>query len=242
MMKKALLLNLILTIVSCNSQEKEKVENAKDTLVPIKIEIPINPKTMEAYTTEEFTLEDVENYKKCKKERDGYCEYIRHDGATIIEDDNEMVLFTRSIILKNSFFTINKEYHPNRRLWMKYQQYNNGSFKKGIFYEYNEQGKLIKAEDWDKPFIFTWEQVKKYIEQDLKLDLLKDKVAISNDLEFPGYTFPTWSITYVGKYRDNPKGGIIRIMLNGTTGELLFVERQLGKGGEGTIVDVLYKK
>jgi len=74
------------------------------------------------------------------------------------------------------------------------------------------------------------------------LNILKDKVGVSNKLESPDYNFPTWGIDYIGQYKDDPKKGIIRIKLSGLTGELLLVERQLGKGGDGTNVDVIYKK
>jgi hypothetical protein len=158
----------------------------------------------------------------------------------VLESDDDMVLFARFVTPKNSLFTTYKEYHPNRRLWMKYERYNNDGFTKGIFYEYNEEGKLIKAIDWDKPFNFTWEQVKKYCEEELKLDLIKDNIGIGNNLEYPDYNFPMWSISYLGQYMDNSKYGLIHILINGNTGELVKVTRQLGNGGEGTIVDVLY--
>ncbi|OBW41241.1 hypothetical protein AB670_02358 [Chryseobacterium sp. MOF25P] len=240
-MKKIALISLLLVINSCHSQDKEKKnDNNEGKSSNIKIEIPINPKTMQTYTTEEFTEQDIQKYKKNKI--DGGYEYIRADGAKVLETDDELILFTRDITPKNSLFTLSKEYHPNRRLWMKYNRFVNGGFIKGVFYKYDESGKLTKAEDYDKPFKFTWEQVKKYIEQDLKLDILKDKVGIGNDLEYPDYNFPTWNISYIGKYKDNPRGGIIRIMLNGINGEVLLVEIQLGKGGEGTTVETLYKK
>lgn len=238
-MKKVVIILLSTVIFSCHSQEKDK-NNLTNNPKPMNIEIPINPKTMEAYTNEEFSQKDIEHYKKCKSDGDGYCEYVRYDGAKVIENDDDMVLFYRDIIPNGSLFKINKWYHANKCLWYKFETFtNNDSFIKGIRYEYNEQGKLIKVEDFDKPFKFTWEQVKKYIEQDLKLDLIKDKVGVGNNLE-SNYNIPTWGIDYIGKYKNNLKGGIIRITLSGNTGELLHVEVQQGKGGEGTTVDILY--
>lgn len=221
-------------------KEKEKNTNPKDTLKTISIEIPINPKTMETYTSEEFSKKDLEQYKKCKKEGRGYCEYQSANGDKIIEYDREMIMFYRNIIPKGALFKISKWYHPNRRLWYKFESYTeNDAFIKGIRYEYNDQGKLIKAEDFDKPFKFTWEQVRKYIEQDLKLDLIQDEVGVGNNIE-SDYNIPIWEIEYLGKYKNHPKGGAIRITLSGNTGEVLHVEAQQGKGGEGTTVDTLY--
>ncbi|NIF06050.1 hypothetical protein F3J23_11430 [Chryseobacterium sp. Tr-659] len=240
-MKKIILIQLLLIVTSCHSQDKEK-ENNKTTIKPqpTKIETPINPKTMQTYTEEEFTNQDILRYKKNKTE-EGY-EYIREDGSSVYETVDENIMYRRYITPKGSLFVIHKEYHPNKKLWLKFETFGENGFIKGLRYEYDSKGKLIKVEDWDKPYKFTWEQVKKYIEQDLKLDLLKDKVGVGNNLEYPGYSFPTWSINYIGKYKEDPKRGLIRIMLNGITGELLLVERQLGKGGEGTNVDILYKK
>ncbi|MGH1518103.1 hypothetical protein [Chryseobacterium sp. JK1] len=240
-MRKIILIQLLLIIISCHSQDKEKDNNrTHDKPELTKIETSINHKSMQTYTDEEFTDQDILRYKKNKIE-EGY-EYIREDGSLVYEVDYECVMYRRYITPKGSLFVIHKEYHPNKKLWLKFETFGDRGFIKGLRYEYDEKGKLIKVEDWGKPYKFTWEQVKKYIEEDLKLDLLKDKVVVDNNLEYPGYSFPTWSITYIGKYKEDPKGGLIRIMLNGVTGELLVVERQLGKGGDGTSLDLLYKK
>ncbi|MBF6644804.1 hypothetical protein [Chryseobacterium indologenes] len=241
-MRKIILIQLLLIIISCHSQEKDKGDSHKEDTSPISLNVPLNSKRMQTQTTEEFTLQDVTNYKKNKKEGSSIYEYVRGDGARVTETDSEMILFSRHITPANSLFTVNKEYHPNRKLWTKYETFGESGFIKGNKYEYDEQGKLIKIEDWDKPYKFTWEQVKKYIEQDLKLNIQKDKVEVNNFLESPDYNFPIWTISYNGQYKDDPKKGIIRIILNGVTGELLLVERQLGKGGDGTSVDILYKK
>lgn len=231
-MREIVLIFLLLVVNSCHSQEKEnKDRQAKGKLQSMKIEIPINPKTMQTRTTEEFTEQEVQKYKKNRT--DGGYQYVNSDGATVLETDDDLILFRRDITSKHSFFTINKEYHPNRKLWMKYSQYIRGGFRKGISYEYNEQGKLVKAEDHDKPFKFTWEQVKKYIEQDLKLDLLKDEVNVNN---YDGITGgkPTWEINYKGKYKD--VFGVYYITLDGINGELLKVIKILGRDGEQQII------
>lgn len=237
-MKKIALISLLLVINSCHSQDKEKKnDNKEGKSSNIKIEIPINPKTMQTYTTEKF---DIENYFKHSNKISRTYEYETNNGKIMETDfDNS---FMKVLTPKGSLFTTQKEYYKSGPLKSKWETFGDRGFIKGIRYEYDEKGKLIKAEDYDKPFKFTWEQVKKYIEQDLKLDILKDKVGIGNDLEYPDYNFPTWNISYIGKYKDNPRGGIIRIMLNGINGEVLLVEIQLGKGGEGTTVETLYKK
>jgi hypothetical protein len=64
-MKKVIISSLLIIIFSCHSQEKDRINKEKEILK--QIEIPINPKTMKTYTNEEFTKEDVENYKKTKE-------------------------------------------------------------------------------------------------------------------------------------------------------------------------------
>ena len=239
-MKKITLILLSLIISSCHSQDKDPNKNtpSKDIKKPKSLEIPVNQKTMETFTNEKF---DIENYFKHYDKISRTYEHESSNGTKILEADFDDSYYA-TLIAKNSLFATHKEYYKNGLLKSKWETFGEGGFIKGLRYEYDSKGKLIKVEDWDKPYKFTWEQVKKYIEQDLKLDLLKDKVGVGNNLEYPGYSFPTWSINYMGKYKEDPKGGLIRIMLNGTTGELLLVERQLGKGGDGTTVDILYKK
>ena len=122
-------------ITSCNSQDKDKPSKKTTTTSErINLELPINPKTMQTHTTEEFTEQDIQKYKKNKI--DGGYEYIRADGAKVLETDDELILFTRDITPKNSLFTLSKEYHPNGRLWMKYNRFVNGGFIKGVFHSH----------------------------------------------------------------------------------------------------------
>jgi hypothetical protein len=232
-MKRISIIFLMSIITSCHSQDKDKPSKKKTTTTSerINLELPINPKTMQTHTTEEFTEQDIQKYKKNKI--DGGYEYTRGDGAKVLETDDELILFTRDITPENSLFTLSKEYHPNRRLWMKYNHFINGGFIKGVFYEYDESGKLTKAEDYDKPFKFTWEHVKKYIEQDLKLDFFKDEVNINNYNGLSGGK-PTWDINFKGNYKD--VFGVYYVTLDGTDGELLKVKKILGRDGEQQII------
>lgn len=230
-MKKLIYLSYLLLATSCHSQEKEVGKNqpSKDKVQPIQLEIPINPKTMQTYTTEKF---DIDNYKKHTNIEVGAYEYIRSDGAKVMETDFEDS-FMKIATPKGSTFTIQKEYFKNGSLKSTWQAFINNGFIKGNRYEYDLKGKLIKAEDWDKPFKFTWEQVKKYIEQDLKLDLLKDEVKVNNYDGLSGGK-PTWDINFKGKYKDI--FGVYYITLDGTSGELLKVIKILGRDGEQQII------
>jgi hypothetical protein len=230
-MKKIILITLSLFVTSCHSQDKEVGKNkpSKDKESPIKKEIPINPKTMETYTNEKF---NIENYFKNSNKISRTYEYEINNGTKVFETDFDNS-FLKDVTPKNAFFTTHKEYYKNGALKTSWQAFINNGFIKGNRYEYDLKGKLIKAEDWDKPFKFTWEQVKKYIEQDLKLDLLKDEVKVNNYDGLSGGK-PTWDVNFKGKYKDI--FGVYYITLDGTNGELLKVIKILGRDGEQQII------
>lgn len=228
-MKKIALISLLLVINSCHSQDKEKKnDNNEGKSSNIKIEIPINPKTMQTYTTEKF---DIENYFKHSNKISRTYEYETNNGKIMETDfDNS---FMKVLTPKGSLFTTQKEYYKSGPLKSKWETFGDRGFIKGIRYEYDEKGKLIKAEDYDKPFKFTWEQVKKYVEQDLKLDFFKDEVNINNNNGLSGGK-PTWDINFKGNYKD--VFGVYYITLDGTSGELLKVIKILGRDGEQQII------
>ncbi|MBW3521433.1 hypothetical protein [Chryseobacterium sp. NKUCC03_KSP] len=228
-MKKIALISLLLVINSCHSQDKEKKnDNKEGKSSNIKIEIPINPKTMQTYTTEKF---DIENYFKHSNKISRTYEYETNNGKIMETDfDNS---FMKVLTPKGSLFTTQKEYYKSGSLKSKWETFGDRGFIKGIRYEYDEKGKLIKAEDYDKPFKFTWEQVKKYVEQDLKLDFFKDEVNINNYNGLSGGK-PTWDISFKGNYKD--VFGVYYVTLDGTDGELLKVKKILGRDGEQQII------
>ncbi|MEG1590533.1 hypothetical protein [Chryseobacterium sp.] len=218
-MKKIPLFVLILIVTSCHSQDKDKpTKNTANNSVKNNIEILINPKAMQTYTSEKF---DIENFMKNKNKEEGSYSYTRNDGTKVLEAEYENE-FSQSSTPKYSLFTIQKEYFKNGSLKIKWETFGERGFIKGIRYEYDEKGKLIKAEDYDKPFKFTWEQVKKYIEQDLKLDFFKDEVNINNYNGLSGGK-PTWDINFKGNYKD--VFGVYYVTLDGTDGELLKVKK-----------------
>jgi hypothetical protein len=228
-MKKIALISLLLVINSCHSQDKEKKnDNKEGKSSNIKIEIPINPKTMQTYTTEKF---DIENYFKHSNKISRTYEYETNNGKIMETDfDNS---FMKVLTPKGSLFTTQKEYYKSGPLKSKWETFGDRGFIKGIRYEYDESGKLTKAEDYDKPFKFTWEHVKKYIEQDLKLDFFKDEVNINNYNGLSGGK-PTWDINFKGNYKD--VFGVYYVTLDGTDGELLKVKKILGRDGEQQII------
>ncbi|WP_139259944.1 hypothetical protein, partial [Chryseobacterium vrystaatense] len=75
---------------------------------------------------------------------------------------------------KDSYFTIVKLYHQNFNIKKKGLGFNVApfTFKKGVWYEFDEQGNLIKETDYDQPFTFTFEDILKFCEKHgIKIDI-----------------------------------------------------------------------
>ncbi len=69
---------------------------------------------------------------------------------------------------KNSNYTIVKIYFQNGNIKSKGLTLNLPwtTFRKGIWYEFDESGKLIKETDYDKPFKFTFEDILAFCEKE----------------------------------------------------------------------------
>ncbi|SHM01007.1 hypothetical protein [Chryseobacterium contaminans] len=146
-----------------------------------------------------------------------------------LSNNNYVELFfnkTGNIVLEssqNSFFSVYKEYYPNKLIKIKGLQLNINSrysFKKGFWYEFDEKGNLIKETDYDIPFKFTFEDILKFCKNKrIKIDkgpILQSTGwhnKIFRDLE-NGH--PVWEIEHL------KKSDLVEIIkLDGITGKVL---------------------
>jgi hypothetical protein len=126
---------------------------------------------------------------------------------------------------KGDYFKIIKHFYENNNIKMKGLFFNSvGSrgFQKGTWYEFDEQGNLIKEIDYDKYYKFTFEDILKFCEREnIKVDkgpilqstgfhtrILREYSSISN--------LSTWTIEWL-KESDT----IQTIKIDGTTGKVL---------------------
>lgn len=93
---------------------------------------------------------DFETLGVSKKTHDGYLELIKtSQSATSKETKN------------NVYFTITKSYYLNNNIKKKGLFFNVswGGFKKGIWYEFDEQGNLKKETNYDKSYQFNFDDI-----------------------------------------------------------------------------------
>lgn len=148
--------------------------------------------------------------------------------------------YTSIIKPENSLFETLELYYKNGKLKSVIERFEKNfvvSYK-----DYDEQGNLIKEEDLDKPFTYSWEEIKKYLLAHKVDNIAEQVIEVSrwNDTEET-----TWTLEYYGEYNDI-KGKYL-IVLDGKTGEELEVKLFKGKdalGESGTIAvyDTIYKK
>lgn len=200
-MKKYIFLLTLIIVTSCNAQNKSlmipEIDNKFEKFDDVKYQNRINKN--------EFTLREInqnQSYLEMGFDRDG--------GFTI---------FTYPY----AYFSITKIYYPNGIIKSKGVSSNTGRFQKGIWYEFDEEGKLIKEINYDKPYKFTFEDILKFCEkQNIKIE--KGPILqgtgwhneISRTIENGQ---PSWKIEYL------KKTNLIEIIkLDGITGKVLGTE------------------
>ncbi len=122
----------------------------------------------------------------------------------------------------NSLFKIVKVYHLNRNIQSKGLTLNLPwtTFPKGTWYEFNENGKLIKEIDYDKPYKFTFEDILKFCEKE-GIPLTKGPVLQSTGFHTTitrriEKEKPIWEIEWKKKFNI-----VESIILDGTSGKII---------------------
>ncbi|WP_336960812.1 hypothetical protein [Chryseobacterium contaminans] len=139
-------------------------------------------------------------------------------------NDNKTTTFVSAKIgsgyteyFKDSYFIIVKNYYSSKSIENKGIAFNEGS-QVGIWYYYDESGKLIREENTDEGYGFTPEKVVEYCE--------KNKIELPKGYHESGYYTnvrketlngkKVWVIKYL-----IPGGDIQRVVLDGQTGKEL---------------------
>ena len=197
-MKKIIILVLLNAMFACHSQNT-------------KVMIPTLDNKFETFN--KVLLNKLEN-KKYVSEFDSDNNYLE-------------ILFSTNAITyrftpKDSYFQIIKVYNHNGNIIKKGFTLNLPwtTFQKGTWYEFDENGKLIKEINYDEPYKFTFEDILKFCEKE-KINVDKGPI-----LQSTGYHTkirrgiengkPWWEIEWM-KESDT----IETIKLDGLTGKIL---------------------
>ncbi len=213
-MKKIYTILILIIVISCNSQNQNKTK--------------VNMKKF-----------DIERFNKNK---DSFGEYMfKVDDRVTIKQEELNSSYWEFYTEKDSAFDKVYEYYKDGTLKTSFLSFPN-DFAAGVLKEYDEQGRLIKEEDLDKPFTYTWEDVKGYLEEHEVEDIQKQVIGISRRHTSEQ---TIWILQFKGVYKDI--SGRFIVTLDGKTGEEIEVKLFKGKavsknGGSALSFETLYKK
>jgi hypothetical protein len=205
MKKIYLIISLALIFNFCNAQKKIKMEK--------------------------FDVKKFEQHRVAPYENNA--EYTREDGT-------RFYMISKGIEGYDMFETppdpalyeFYKTFHKNTRLKTSEKRLKRGNVVLGVVNEYDENGKIIKTTDYDKPFTYSWEDVQKFCKNN-GIDISNTRTSINRDCRDKCI----WEIEYHGLY-DN-KEGMFTMKIDGKTGEIILVKQFMGKksgpNGMGTI-------
>ncbi len=200
-MKKILLFTILsFTTFGCKGQELKKTTQKTDTLIPKTKSMYYIPTVNSNFEIFDFQ-KDKEKYTQTglayyDEKSNGYTGTSykleeKTENHTTIRDygllDNRRIIDPYEFVYyNNSPFMIQKTFYPNGNIKEKGLKIVNGNIYKGIWYYYDENGKLINTIDNDKIFGFSWEQVEKFMEEN------KIPMMLGNDYH-RGISMNRWS-------------------------------------------------
>ena len=194
-MKKLILIILINTFLQCQSQRANKNM------------IPIIDNRFEKF---------IKNINKSRIDEQSNLNYIIYTGG---KTGYSEVFYT-----KIGYFKLIKNYYPSRSIENKGVAFNNGS-EIGIWYFFDESGKLIKEENTDEGYDFKPKDVVKYCES--------HKIQMTKGYQDNGFQTgifkremdnkKVWELTYA--IRVGKEDIIEQVILDGKTGKVLKREQ-----------------
>ncbi|CAA0171456.1 hypothetical protein V2682_01765 [Tenacibaculum maritimum] len=203
----------------------------------IAISFGINGCVAQQKTKKTMKKFDIATFEKNKIENEYTFHLDKNISIKQTEWDKE---YTSLIRDKNSLFETLELYYKNGELKSEIKRF----YKSFVinYIDYDEQGNLIREENLDTPFTYSWKDITAYLAKHGVKDLKKQVIGVSR---WHHQEKATWTLEFNGIY-NNTKGRFV-ITLNGKTGEVLEVKLFKGKkalGKTGTIADyqILYKK
>jgi len=195
------ILIIVTNLNGCNAQKTTKME--QEFIVP--------------QVTKELEKFDIGSFNKEVDEISG--KRILNTEENYIEEDYQDPGYSRVIYNDSHSFYILKLFFDNGDIHKKGIMFNNGS-NYGIWYEYNEEGKLISETNTDEGYDFDWQKIVEYCEKN-SIKLTKgqpksggvDTEIYQNELE----DRKVWQLTYYNYDTEQ----LFEVILDGKTGEEL---------------------
>lgn len=224
-MRKIILLSLLLTSFNCKPQTTKltKLEKTKH----IEME---NEKFDSKLIDRNFEIFDIKNFYNNNIEGVGKT-YELPNGNQIEEgagDDGSW--FLRNETQKNSIFTQYKLYYSTGNIKEKWKTFGNGCAI-GLGFEFDNNGKIIKEIDFDKPFKLTVNDILKFLK---KSNADFDRYFSVNRVYDENKKTGTWTLIFDGTYKSNQ--GKYLIEIDDKTNEIQYVAKITGKEGEKQIL------
>jgi len=194
---------LSFTSMSCSGQNKQIINSENSEY---KQEKHITMDTVKKLDIEKFYLNQAK-YKSAA--------FILND-STKIQQFETKECFVEYIMPNGYLFKEYNAYYKNSGMLYETGLVYKDGFIKGVMKTYSESGELIKEEDYDAPFTFTFEDILGYL-KDNEMDIYSDRVRVGR---YTGNNQDSyWTVEC--KISDY----LIRKTLDGRTGELLKTEK-----------------
>ena len=179
----------ILFIVACSDNSK----NNKISTLVLSINnndesILITTDTIKQEVNSNFEHLDIEWLEKngeknsFGKGKFSYRYEYKTDSSYIQINGDNVNGYSSNEYLQGKYFYTFKNYYKNGNIKEKGLCFHLGSFKKGVWYEFNISGKLVETVDYDQFYKFTFEDILRLCE---KRNLFIEEVISSSDSDIP---------------------------------------------------------
>lgn len=142
---------LPLTLLGCKAQPIHDSLKYKHIMIPI--------------VTRNFEKFDSIKFNNSKKENPYVLREFLSDGTYIeMTSSNSGKYYLETP--PNSYFMISKTYYSNGNIKAKGLGFNGDAFQKGVWYEFDEKGTLVKETDYDADYKFRFEDILAFCERE----------------------------------------------------------------------------
>lgn len=145
--KNILLIAFLFSLYGCQSQK------------------PLNDNVMNSIVSKNFEKFPNSIYQSRKDARPKSTMRVLLDGTYLELDEGD---YGKSYIIAipNSYFKLTRVYYTNGNIKSKGLEFNWFAFQKGIWFEFNVKGELVREINFDKNYKFTFEEVLEFCKRE----------------------------------------------------------------------------